>query len=262
MIVATGLLLSLSVARVGWQTHLAFRPLLQQMGYGQSTWAEFGQHYYRDPENQSFNSLFHHLFVRADAEGGTIQWADLGSSWANGLTRAAFLACLALALWRTWARRRGASPDNADPSLGYGLFVLLGLLAPSIYWDHYAVIALWPLLAVYARLPERVRGGAFVVAMGAWTALSAFREMGGWGTSASLAIALGAAVWLVTSRRGGGLAALAWAVAAALLGARYWFGAPALRQGVALLGMSIGLWGTLILFGLCLAIGEREKCER
>jgi hypothetical protein len=303
MVVATGLLLGLSVARAGWPTHLAFRPLLEQMGYGRSTRAEFGQHLYRDPENQSFNSLFHHLFAgrgngtdgtdrtngtngtdgtagtaggnerNAIEEGGTVPWANLGAAWANGLTYAAFLACFALVVWRTRPRRAdapprhgGATPDEEDLSLSYGLFVLLGLLAPSIYWDHYAVIALWPLLAVYVRLPERTRGGAFGVAAGAWLALSAFREMGGWGTSVSLAVALGSAIWLAAARhgearRGEALAAIAWAVAAALLGARYAFGVPGLRHGVGLLGMSIGLWGTLILFGLCQAKGGEVKSE-
>jgi hypothetical protein len=42
MVLFTGVFLTLSVAWVGWDQHRAFRPLLEQMGYGRSTWTHHG----------------------------------------------------------------------------------------------------------------------------------------------------------------------------------------------------------------------------
>lgn len=143
-------LLAASVVAVGPQVHLDFLPLLQQMSYGQSTWAEFGRTYYVDPGNQSFNSLFHHLFAENPY---TTPLVHLGARFANWLTLAAAALFAALVLVVTWPRRT-ATPVNSPHSslLHYSLFIFLSLLIPSLMWDHYLVVLFLPIFAIYAQL--------------------------------------------------------------------------------------------------------------
>ena len=252
MVVASLLFLAGCVAWVGIGQHVAFGPLLADMGYGKSTWAGLGQHYHRDAANQSFNSLFHHLF---SADGETQPWVEAGPGVANGLTRLAFLACVALVLWRTALGRGALRPDML-----FALFILLSLLAPSLYWDHYATIALWPLLACYARLPERLRPSAVAVFLLIAGPLSLLPLVPPWLAFAVPALGVGFASGVARMRWGkGGPSAAAWGIAAGLMLARFPFDAPAWRSGAGLLAMSLVLWGTLILFALCLTHVRRPS---
>ncbi|HNY27374.1 MAG TPA: glycosyltransferase family 87 protein [Candidatus Sumerlaeota bacterium] len=251
MVLFTAVFLALSVVWVGWDQHRAFRPLLEQMGYGRSTWAHHGMAFYRDAENQSFNSLFHHLFVASDS---TTPWVDLGAGWANGLTRVALGICGLLVLWRTWPGRR------VSREMGYGLFILLGLLAPSICWDHYAVMLVWPLLACYTRLAQSVRIAALCIFVGLVMAGLGLIRLQTWGV-APVGAAAGVGVWLVVRKKGAGMEALLWGLAAGCVSMRFPFGAPVFSKGVGLLGMSVGLGGMLTLFALCLILA-RESDDR
>jgi len=272
MIAVAALLLLLSVAWVGVGRHRAFLPLLKQMSYGQSTWAQFGEAFYRDPYNQSLNSFFHHILVPwRDMR----PWWSAGADWANMLTRLALLICVAAAVWRTWPSRAARlSARRTDPSILFALFILLSLLAPSIYWDHYAVIALWPLFACYARLPERARpwslglmvslalllGGILELTplrgavLGVATAVMATGLLRQGCRSASMdATCDGLKTALHTKWQGWpALMGAAWSLAGAFLLARFPYGYPVFHQGLGLVPMSLILWGTLILFGLCL----------
>ncbi len=262
MCVFSALLMGGAILWVGVERHLAFRPLLEQMGYGKSTWAEFGEQFHRDPANQSFNSFFHHILT-LDPRAVTTPWVDLGARWANALTRLALVFCGGLFLWRTWPRRKleeGKSALSSDDDMVYALVILLSLLTPGIYWDHYVVIALWPLIASYARLPARLRGEAFLLFLCLTFPLGAFRDLGVLGTGAFAAGALAVAGRQLYLRRPGSVLAVAWALAAALMTARFLFSAPANQNGPGLLAMSLALWGTLVLFGLCLCMmGGRER---
>ena len=313
MIAFAALLLLVSIAWVGVGRHRAFLPLLKQMSYGQSTWAQFGEAFYRDPYNQSLNSFFHHILVPwRDVR----PWLSAGADWANTLTRLALLICVVAAVWRTWPFGGGRSvarasrpcfprsPHRADPAILFALFILLSLLTPSIYWDHYAVIALWPLFACYARLPRHIRpwstglmvmltlllGGVLEltplrgVVLGVVTAVmatgllrqgcrSALMDV----TCDGLKTALhtkwqgcrsalmdvtcdGLKTALHTKRQGWpALMGAAWSLAGALLLARFPYGFPAFHHGLGLIPMSLILWGTLILFGLCLARDRRSE---
>lgn len=251
MVLFTAVFLALSVVWVGWDQHRAFRPLLEQMGYGRSTWAHHGMAFYRDAENQSFNSLFHHLFVASDS---TTPWVDLGTGWANGLTRAALGICGLLVLWRTWPGRR------VSREMGYGLFILLALLAPSICWDHYAVMLVWPLLACYNRLSQSVRTAALGVFLCLVVAGLGLIRLQTWGV-VPVGAAAGVGVWLVVRKKGAGLRAVLWGFAAGGVSMRFPFGAPVFSEGIGLLGMSVGLGGMLALFVLCLILA-RESDDR
>ena len=145
------LLLLVSIAWTGPGVHLAFLPVLRDMGYGRSTWAQFGQHFYCDEANQSFNALFHHLFAANPVAGSPL--LNLGAGFANGLTWAVSLGLLALVLLLTRPGRAGRDP-GADP-LGYSLFIFLSLFLPSLCWDHCLVQLLFPTLAMFQRLEQR-----------------------------------------------------------------------------------------------------------
>jgi hypothetical protein len=144
----------------------------------------------------------------------------------------------------------------------YSLFLLLALLTPSLYWDHYAVLALLPLLACYARVPVAARPGAFLLMLSLAFPLGGFLNLRGWAIGVMLAVAIVALALLVLRFRGAGLRAGLWAIAAALLIARFPFDLPAFRGGAGLPATSVRLWGTLILFALCLVERRREGAER
>jgi len=270
MVVFSAVLSAASIMWVGWGRHVAFAPLLRDMSYGRSTWAEFGQHFYRDPTNQSFNSLFHHLLVMPTGKE-TTPWLVLGPAWANALTLLAAALCWLLVAWveaRACRRRRAESalgrtsnamrPSRASAT--YSLFILLGLLTPSIYWDHYAVIALWPLLACYARLSPKARPAALAVMILLALPLGSFLGRSLVLLALTLLAGFAAIVFLLVCRGRHGLFAALWGIAAAMLAARFPFDLGPFRQGAGLLAMSLTLWGTLLLFALCL-VSSRQTDE-
>jgi len=118
---------------------LSFLTELPNMGYGKSTWPEFGNAYYKDPFNQSINSLMFHLFEG----GGEIQsWLALGSRGANFLTWLCSLVLLAGFALELRNHRRFhpvLGPWNSRDTRLFHLAFLLMLLLPSLMWDHYVV---------------------------------------------------------------------------------------------------------------------------
>lgn len=129
-----------SVAAFGLDRHLEFLPVLSQMGYGKSTWAEFGHTFWRDGYNQSVNALLHRLFVEFP-DSGITPWASLGPAVANVGTWIFSLAVLALMAWRLWRNGPGGNL-HAE----FSLAVAASLLLPSIMWDHYLVQILVPVV--------------------------------------------------------------------------------------------------------------------
>jgi hypothetical protein len=149
-IAAAVVLLIISIGLVGTQVHLDFLPVLRQMSYGQSTWAELGRTYYVDPANQSFNSLFHHLFAENPYTTPLVQ---IEPSFANLLTLVASALFLTLVLVTTWPYRSVSTTEPAQHSLlHYSLFIFLSLFIPSLLWDHYLVVLFLPMFALYAEL--------------------------------------------------------------------------------------------------------------
>lgn len=140
--------MALTVALFGLDVHLKFLPMLRDMGYGRSTWAQFGHAFYSDPANQSFNALFHHLF--AQTPQGTQPWIRAGTGLANALTWAASLLVLGSTFWL--ARRSRRMPSMEKAALGYSLFIFASLLLPSLMWDHYLVQLIFPILALFMAL--------------------------------------------------------------------------------------------------------------
>jgi hypothetical protein len=171
--VAFGAILVVSIAAVGLDVHLDFLPVLRDMGYGRSTG---GALFFRDHYNQSFNSLFHHLYAPNAIEvppDGHRPLIDLGIGFgaavANVFTfmaSAAILSLLCILLWRRGAPPTDGRWSDADDAL-FHVGVLAMLLLPSLMWDHYAVQALAAMMALFgatATLSSKARATVAVVA--------------------------------------------------------------------------------------------------
>jgi hypothetical protein len=149
-----------SVAHVGVGTYLEFLPLAKQMSYGSSTWSHTAS-FYRDPFNQSINSFLHH--VLSGASGETTPWLDLGPAWANRLTALLTLLILSATVAVGWRVGRALKPSRlGDPMppgerLYFGAVVMIGLLIPSLMWDHYMTIAMVPWCLLLLASPGRWR---------------------------------------------------------------------------------------------------------
>jgi len=236
-------ILGVSLAIAGWDNHTAFWPVLRNMRYGRSVWQDRlvrgGQNpFYRDPYNQSPNSLFHHLLA-SDPVGKTKPWIELappkvkqvpkGYRWANWLTFLTSATLVLLALWGIgssgqprsettgempvlpiWNKPPGRPPREA---LEVALMILLSLLLPSIMWDHYVVALFLPQIILLADLAATKR----------WLT---------W----QMALLLGSSILL------------AWPIR---------FDRPEFHHGLGLLAMSAKLWGVLALFGLTVSMRLR-----
>lgn len=138
------LLLALSLLAVAPSIHLAFVPELSAMSYGNSTWAEYGSTFWRDPYNQSFNALFHRLLVERQGSGIT-PWLSLPPIAANGLTWAVTIGLIGA--WVASMIHWTDSDESKLPALASA--VCLNLLIPSILWDHYLVQLFLPAILLW-----------------------------------------------------------------------------------------------------------------
>lgn len=154
----TALFLLLSIGLFGLDIHLKFVPVLRKMSYGHSTWEQFGNDFYRDPFNQSVNSLFHHLVT---LNPYTKPWLQLSKGAANILTMAVSLILLAMTLVFCYPGKKDKLEGNRERD--FALFIMLSLLIPSLCWDHYLVQALWPIMACAFLISKR--GGKGICAL-------------------------------------------------------------------------------------------------
>lgn len=128
------------------EMYAKFLPELADMGYGRSTWADLGQHFWRDPYNQSINAFLHRTLVYFDGSGIT-PWSMRTPRTANHLTMVASLFVLsAFAITAIRAPRTHAAERAVLAAA-----VCASLLLPSLMWDHYlvqlaapAALLLWP----------------------------------------------------------------------------------------------------------------------
>ncbi len=147
MALTSAVLLLLSIAIAGWRMHRDFLPVLAQMGYGKSTWQEYGATFWKDPWNQSLNSFFTHLMVEANRV--TVSWFSGTQVSANIFTivaSAVLVALFSAAAWQyggKYPRANHASEERVREAL-FLATLLLSLLLPSLLWDHYLVVLLLP----------------------------------------------------------------------------------------------------------------------
>lgn len=154
MVVTCAVLLAVSLGVAGVSVHRDFLPMLRDMSYGRSTWYEHGARFWKDPANQSANSLLTHLLVPDN--GIARPWLSTSQQMANRITTGfttLLLAGYALAVYR--ARRAQQNPASSQPAAAFHATIMLSLLIPSLMWDHYLLIALLPagwMLATGVRL--------------------------------------------------------------------------------------------------------------
>lgn len=132
--------LIISILISGISVHMDFIPILKQMSYGHSTWEADGHDFYRNPFNQSFNSLCHHLFTKNPY---TIPWFPLSPRVANILTMIISLVLLFVVLFLF---RKGKTEKDFKTHTLFALFIMLSLFLPSLCWDHYFVQAFLPIV--------------------------------------------------------------------------------------------------------------------
>ena len=210
-------LLTVSIGVYGWEAHAQGFAVMGEMNYGGSTWAEMGRDFYRDPFNQSVNSLMHHLMTEnpytrpwisaGEGAANLATWGVtilLGIAWLAGAVRARRVKSITITITTHDSRHTN---DSKSELRGGELEIFLAagvlmLLAPSLMWDHYAV-QLMPAIA-----------------------------------------------WMFGSRaiRGAGSAAAAVAILAALMVPWNPHG-EGMRDGAGVLVMSLRLWPTLAVFG-------------
>ena len=170
--------LGISVGVCGWDILREVLPVLRQMGYGQSTWAQYGNDFFRDPFNQSPNALLHHLLT---VNPYTRPWVDWGPQAANMLTVAISLIILGLWMMRAWSAVKSGGADRGKMPL-FLAATLAMLLLPSLMWDHYCVQALPALLWIFgqARTTRSVRRGIFALAIFAMMVIPWFHAAPAW----------------------------------------------------------------------------------
>lgn len=160
MAATCALLLGISVLVFGWRVHAEFLPMLEQMSYGHSTWQQYGATFWKDPWNQSANSLLSHLLVARN--GVTTPWFHSAQSTANAWTYVFSLSVLAayLVCFRPGGARLAPGESAAlplDDQMAFHAAILLSLLAPSLLWDHYLVQAIIPCLWLIGALAGQRR---------------------------------------------------------------------------------------------------------
>lgn len=146
-------------AIVGFRVSWDYVSLLRQMSYGSSTWSHLGQQYHIDPANQAPAALITRL-LSINPQMGLYGFANLPGlarllSTATGiiLLGAGFILC----------RTRKETSHMQMEKLGFGLFLLLALLVPSLMWDHYLVIALLSAVLFLSALKENHRLGGILL---------------------------------------------------------------------------------------------------
>ena len=145
MLVTCAALGLVSIAVVGLSVHLDFLPMLKQMSYGHSTWEEHNAVFWKEPTNQSINSLATHLLVSGN--GFTDPWLELEQRHANAVTQVITLALIAAYVAAAWRRRRTDAKPQTQPRREAALFhatLMLALLIPSLMWDHYLLLVILP----------------------------------------------------------------------------------------------------------------------
>ncbi len=132
------LLTVISLVLVDLKTHAGFLPLLRDMGYGSSTWAEHGEAFYSDAYNQAPSALWYRLFTDQSMNRvGTKGWIH-SPGLAKILSYATGLGILGITIGASWK----AWQNKQKGSCSFALWLFPMILCPSLMWDHYLVLLL------------------------------------------------------------------------------------------------------------------------
>lgn len=163
------LALVLMFAATPYDTFTAGFSTVGEMGYGRSTWAQFGMDFYRDPFNQSINALLHHLLTQNPHTTPWRAWSPFAANQLTLVTTLLLGLAWLVAVWGQFPHRRvtpwpAVHESTATLRLFWGAVVLM-LLAPSLMWDHYMVqlLPIWLWLAGRRGLTRHPRAVALLL---------------------------------------------------------------------------------------------------
>lgn len=136
-----------------YRSHTKAIPVFRQMGYGSSTWYEYGNRFHIDPGNVSPASVAYRLFAGDPGIEPRFQGDPMARppvkgvvnspGLAKGISILIGLSMIALLAWVT--RRRNT--DDPIP-MEYSCAVITMLLVPSLMWDHYLIL-LFPMAMLF-----------------------------------------------------------------------------------------------------------------
>ncbi|RJP31614.1 MAG: DUF2029 domain-containing protein [Candidatus Omnitrophota bacterium] len=215
-------LLSLLVSFLwlGPDVHYSFLDLAAQMGYGSSTWAEYGQHYHVEPHNQAPAALWYRLFTHNPSTTGVLDSLALAKLFS-------YVTALCIVVLLLYYTRK---QTTAFPEWEYSIWIIGMLVIPSLMWDHYLTQALFPItVAVHMAIKKWERGIPLVGVAVAMMALPYLYQYPRWTDG-----------WF------------------SLFMALYFYDNPSFKQGWMTIFLSAKLCGLLLLFR-CLLMNRPEN---
>lgn len=144
----------------GLQPNFDYLSVLGDMAYGHSTWSDQGAAFYVDAGNIGFPALVYRLFT---TNPRTIPWLNLGPIpyllcilWAFTILGVCLACCR--------VRRR-----DEDPEMEMSTWILGMLLIPSLFWDHYMVLAIPCWFTLFSRIAQSGLGeGGMALVAACW----------------------------------------------------------------------------------------------
>lgn len=170
MVAICAILMGISIAGVGWRIHADFLPMLKQMSYGHSSWEQHNAVFWKDPANQSLNSLATHLLVSHN--NITTPWIASTQSAANAATIALTLALALVFLVRSASRNFPNKDFGIQQQALFHATIILSLLVPSLMWDHYLVLLLLSAAWLAKHLFVEKRYGLLGLVVISWALIS------------------------------------------------------------------------------------------
>jgi len=149
---------------IPFSTQLQYTKLLGKMGYGSSTWSQYGQDFQVEPANQSPSALYYRLFSKNPKTWELVDAPAL----AKALSILTSLLLCALVAWRV--RLRPRTGEVGEETSAWLLFWMLMLLLPSLMWDHYLSQLFPAYLLTALALVRRPKAGDWKV----WLAIVAW----------------------------------------------------------------------------------------
>ena len=142
-LVTMGVLSLFTILCFGMGLFFDYISILKSMMYGQSVWSDVSQTFHVDPFNQSIHALIAHVLTNNPITQAW--WIAPGIAKLLSVIVSLILVSLGFLTIRKLDKR---SFDQTQEGLVFNFCFLCALLIPSLFWDHYLVYALFPLMAL------------------------------------------------------------------------------------------------------------------
>ncbi len=154
------ILILIPAVHFGLQPNFDYLGVIREMAYGSSTWSDQGAAFYVDAGNIGFPALVYRLF---STNPRTIPWLSLGPvPYVLCVLWAISILGICLACCRIQRR-------DEDPEMEMTTWILGMLLIPSLFWDHYLVLALPCWFTLLSRIAQSGVGeGGMCLVAASW----------------------------------------------------------------------------------------------